>query len=256
VDSVRGHLDEFATSIRGVVVATEEGSKAANQVLRQSRSTQEAIVELREALSDTAQASREISLATEEQRSASDQAVLTMKEVSEVIQRIADGLAQYTSVAERLDQLALSIQLLTQSFRIDSPHSLKHLLFRWQERLRDYSGNLEAVESLLQELLQECPYLELVYVVDLSGSMVSFVVNREMVGDRELPGTVAVGDSYADRPWFRAVAQDHRSAVTPIYDSLMTGERCFTIAVEVNRQDGRTMGVLGVDVNVRNWTNI
>ena len=212
VDSVRTHLDEFASSIRGVVVATEEGSKAANQVLHQSHSTREAIAQLREALSETAQASREISLATEEQRTASDQVVLTMKEVAEVVQRIADSLVQYTGVAERLDQLALSIQLLTQSFRIDSPHSLKHLLLRWQDRLQDYSGNLEAVEGSLQELLEECPFLELVYLVDLSGSMVAFMVNRELVGDRELPGSVAVGQSYADRPWFQAVARDHRSA--------------------------------------------
>jgi methyl-accepting chemotaxis protein len=256
VDSVRTHLDEFASSIRGVVVATEEGSKAARQVLHQSQSTQEAIAQLREALAETAQASREISLATEEQRTASDQVVLTMKEVAEVVQRIAESLVQYTGVAERLDQLALSIQLLTQSFRIDSPHSLKNQLFRWQERLRDYSGNLEAVEGFLQELLEECPFLELVYLVDLSGSMVSFVVNRELVGDRELPGSVAVGQSYADRPWFQAVARDHRSAVTPIYDSLMTGDRCFTIAVAVEQSSGDMMGTLGVDVNVRNWTKI
>jgi len=256
VDSVRTHLDEFDGSIRGVVVATEEGSKAADQVLEGSKNTQGAIVQLRSALSDTAKAAREISLATQEQRTASDQVVLTLREVSEVVQRIADGLAQYTGAADRLNQLALSIQLLTQSFRIESEHSLKHNLAQWTDRLRDYSGNLEAVEGVLEDLLEKCPYLELIYLVDLAGSMISFVANRDLIGDREHPGSTAVGQNYADRPWFQAVVRDRRAAVTPIYDSLLTGDPCFTIAVAIRNAEDEMVGTLGVDVNLRNWTKI
>ncbi len=54
VDSVRRLLDGFSGSLRSVVVATEEGSKSADQVLEQSRSTQDAIEQLRSALADTA----------------------------------------------------------------------------------------------------------------------------------------------------------------------------------------------------------
>ena len=256
VDTVRSHLDEFAGSIRGVVVATEEGSKAANQVLEGSQHTREAIAQLRSALADTAGAAREISLATQEQGTASDQVVLTLREVSEVVQRIADGLGQYTGAAERLNQLALSIQLLTQSFRIESEHSLKHHLARWTDRLRDHSGNLEAVGGVLEDLLEECPYLELAYLVDLAGSMISFAANRDLVGDREHPGSAAVGQNYSDRPWFRALSRDRRAAVTPIYESLLTDDPCFTIAIAVRDADGEMIGTLGVDVNLLNWTKI
>ena len=256
VDSVRSHLDEFAGSIRGVVVATEEGTKAAQQVLHQSRASEDAITALRTALADTAQAAREISLATEEQRTASDQVVMTLREVSEVVQRIADGLSEYTGASDRLNYLALSIQLLTQSFRIESQHSLKHELSKWTGRLRDFTGNLEAVEGLLEELLQECSFVELAYLVDLSGSMISFVVNRELVKDRELPGSVSVGQSFAERAWFQAVAREERSAVTPIYDSLLTGDACFTIAVAVHDDANVLVGTLGIDVNLLNWTEI
>lgn len=256
VDSVRTHLDEFAGSIRSVVVATEEGSKEAHQVLEGSKNTQEAISELRGALADTATAAREISLATQEQRTASDQVALTLREVSDVVQRIADGLAQYTGAADSLNQLALSIQLLTQSFRIDSEHSLKHSLAQWTHRLRDCFGNLEVVAGVLEELLENSPYLELVYLVDLAGSMVSFAANRNLIGDREHPGSAAVGQNYADRPWFQAVARDRRAAVTPIYDSLLTGDPCFTIAMAVRGADGEMIGTLGIDVNLLNWTKI
>ena len=256
VDSVRSHLDEFAGSIRGVVVATEEGTKAAHQVLEGSKHTREAIAQLRNALADTARAAREISLATQEQGTASDQVVLTLREVSEVVQRIADGLGQYTGAAERLNELALSIQLLTQSFRIESEHSLKHHLARWTDRLRDHSGNLEAVGGVLEDLLEDCPYLELAYLVDLAGSMISFAANRDLVGDREHPGSAAVGQNYADRPWFQALSRDGRAAVTPIYESLLTDDPCFTIAIAVRDADGEMVGTLGVDVNLLNWTKI
>jgi methyl-accepting chemotaxis protein len=256
VDSVRTHLDEFGGAIRGVVVATEQGSKAAGQVLEESRSTQGAITQLRSAIADTARAAREISLATQEQRSASDQVVLTLREVREVVQRIADGLGQYTAASDRLNQLALSIQLLTQSFRIESQHSLKHQLSQWADRLRDYSANLEAVEGILEDLVEESPYLELIYMVDRAGSMIAYAVNRRSVGDREMPGGVAVGQSYADRPWYQAVIREQRSVVTPIYDSLLTGDPCFTIAVELRNDDREMIGALGVDVNLLDWTSI
>lgn len=256
VESVRQLLDGFSESIRSVVVATEEGSKSAVQVLEQSRSTQDAIEQLRSALADTAGAAREISLATDEQRTASNQVVLTLREISEVIQRTADSFQQFTSSAERLSGLALSIQLLTQSFRTDSGHSLKNQVLGWSDRLRDSTANLEVVEGVLADVVRNFPYIELAYLVDTSGSMVAFEVNRKVVEDHRLKVTVSPGQAYADRPWFQAVSRDQRTAVTPPYVSLLTDDRCFTIAAAVRNRSGAMIGILGVDVNVRSWTSI
>ncbi len=256
VESVRTLLEEFTDAIRAVVVATEEGSKAAEQVLEMSRATAATIDHLSGALIDTSRQSREISLATQEQQTASDQVVMTLKEVSEVIQRMAEGLKQFTGAADSLNRVALAIQLLTQSFRIDSPHSLKHQVLRWGEGLRNFASNLEAAEGVLQDLLDACPYVELAYLVDANGAMVAFRVNRDLVGERSRKSTVSVGQVFADRPWFQAVKRDARTALTPLYESIMTGDVCFTIAAAVVDLDGRMAGTLGVDVNVRNWTRI
>ena len=256
VDSVRQLLDGFSGSLRSVVVATEEGSKSAIRVLEQSRSTQDAIEQLRSALADTAVAAQEISLATDEQRTASDQVVLTLREISEVIQRTADSFQQFTSSAERLGNLALSIQLLIQSFRIDSVHSLKHQAIGWSERLRDSTANIEVVEGVLADVVRNYPYIEIAYLVDTSGSMVAFEVNRVVVDDHRVKLTVTAGQAYADRPWFQAVSRDQRTAVTPPYVSLLTDDRCFTIAAAVQNRSGAMIGILGVDVNVRSWTSI
>jgi methyl-accepting chemotaxis protein len=255
-ESVRSLLDEFSGAIRGMVVATEEGSKAADHVLQRSRSTESAIHQLSSALADTARTAREISLATQEQRTASDQVVLTLKEVSEVIQRMADGLKQFTGTADRLNQLALSIQLLTQSFRIDSPHSLKHMAIGWAHKLTDFTSNLEAVEGCLHEIIRACPFLEFVFLADHRGIMVAFVVNRDLVGERELPGSIGVGQSYAERPWFQAVVREERTALTPLYESLLTGDQYFSMAATIKDPHGKLAGMIGLDVNVRNWTRI
>ena len=256
VDSVRTLLEDFSEAIRAVVVATEEGSKSAAHVLRQSRSAEESIEALSSALADTARTAREISLATQEQRTASDQVVLTLREVSEVIQRMADGLKRFSGTAERLNHLALSIQLLTQSFRLDSPHSLKHRVLAWCRSIGDFAGNLEAVEARLRQLLADLPYAELVYVVDAQGTMAAFVINDALVPEEAIQSSVTVGQVYADRPWFQAVSRHRRTAVTPLYESLLTGDQCFTIAAAVEDFEGAMVGALGIDVNVRNWTRI
>jgi len=256
IESVRTLLEEFSGAIRAVVVATEEGSTAAMQVERQSRSSEEAIEQLRRALADTAQAAREISLATQEQRGASDQVVVTLREVSEVIQRMAASQRQFSGTAEQLNHLALSIQLLAQSFRVESTHSLKHRVMEGAAGLASTVGKPEAVERHVQDVLLAHPYAEMVYLVDQDGVMMAFAVNPDLVQGGELPAAVKVGRSYADRPWFQAVRRDGRTAVTPLYDSLFTGEPCFSIASPVADLDGRSVGTLGLDVNVRNWTRI
>jgi len=256
VDSIRVLLDEFSSAIRSMVVAIEEGSKSATDVLERSRAAEAAIEELRRALEATARTAKEISLATEEQRTASDQVVMTLREVSEVIQRMASGLNQFSGAAERLNHLALSIQLLSQSFRLESVHSLKHQALTLSEGLADLSSNLEAVEGRLEDGLRALPYVELIYLVDTRGGMVAYVANRDVIGDERMPGSVTVGQVYAERPWFQAVMRTGRTAVTPLYESLLTGDPCFTIAAGVHDEEGRMVGVLGLDVNARNWTRI
>lgn len=255
VESVRSLLEEFSSTIRATVVATEEGSKEAARVLERSRAAAHAIEELRSALADTARTAKETSLATEQQRTASDQVVLTLKEVSQVIQRMAEGLKHFSGTAERLNQLALNIQILTQSFRLDAPRSLKHLSDRWAAELGSRAGQWDTAELQLSELVAQHPFVEVAFLADASGSMVAFSANREWTGGRAATH-VSVGMALQDRPWFATVIREGRPILTPMYDSLLTGGRCFTVASPVRDTQGKLVGVLGVDVNARSWTKI
>jgi len=256
VDSVRRLLDDFTGSLRDMVAATDEGRDAASGVLEQARAAAQAIEKLRGALGETAQASQEISLATNEQRSASDQVVTALREISSVVQRTAEGLQELSATADELDDLGLAIQLLTQSFRLRSPRSLKNVFMDWGQRVAGFEAHGEAARGILEQLVEEHPYVEFAYLVDREGVMVAFAANDSLIGDRQLPEGVGVGRVFAERPWFRGVVREGVAMVTPPYESLVTGMECFTVAVAVDGEGQEPEGVLGVDINVGSWADI
>jgi methyl-accepting chemotaxis protein len=255
VESVRNLLDEFAASIRATVVATEEGGKEAERVLDRGRDAAAAIEELRDASSDTARVAREISLATQQQNAASDEVVLTLKEVSHVVQRMADGLKHFSGTADRLNQLGLAIQMLAQSFHLDSPHSLKHLAESWAAAVRRRLGNWEAIERLLDELVHQKSYIECLYFFDGKGNQVALAVNRHVIGEREVPAAVKAGEGFSERIWYKSATREGRTILTPLFNSLLSGELIFTAATPVFDR-GELIGILGLDVNVDNWAKI
>jgi methyl-accepting chemotaxis protein len=255
VDSVRSLLDEFSGSIRATIVATEEGSKEAGRVLERSRSASSAIGSLRSAAGDTARVARQISLATQQQNAASDEVVMTLREVSQVVQRMTGGLKQLSSTADRLNRLGLTIQLLAQSFQLDSPRSLKHLVEAWAEELARVTDP-EAMTQQLDERVQATTYVEVAYVVDLRGYTVAWTRHRQAAG-AGLAGVERAREvDMRQRPWYRGVERSGRSILTPPYRSFQSAETCFTAAAPMRDAKGDFAGVLGIDVNVVGWTRI
>jgi len=168
---------------------------------------------------------------------------------------MADSLRHFSDTADRLNHLGLGIQMLAQSFHLDSPHSLKHMAERWAGLVKRRLGSWEAIERLLNELVVEQPYVECLYFYDGRLGQVALTVNRELLGDREVPPTVKEGQGFSDRPWYRAAVQEGRTILTPLFPSLLSGQPIFTTASPVY-DGGRLAGVLGLDVNVDSWTKI
>ncbi|HVT58778.1 MAG TPA: methyl-accepting chemotaxis protein [Thermoanaerobaculia bacterium] len=255
VESVRGLLDEFAASIRATIVATEEGGKEASRVLERSRTAATAIGELRRASGDTSRVARQISLATQQQNAASAEVVMTLREVSQVVQRMTGGLRELSATSDRLNALGLTIQLLAQSFHLESPRSLKHLVEEWAALLEpiDPAGRQEALDALVRQT----HFVDLAYWVDERGVMSALAVNPEMIGSRprlELAQLQEV--DLRRRPWFRNVERERRTAITSPYRSILTGEHCFTVGACLAAPEGGFGGVLGLDINVTGWTRI
>jgi methyl-accepting chemotaxis protein len=256
VESVRNLLDEFASSIRATIVATEEGSKEASRVLERSRTAAVAIEELRGASADTSRVARQISLATQQQNAASDEVVMTLREVSLVVQRMTGGLKNLSSTADRLNTLGLEIQLLAQSFHLDSPRSLKHLVETWARKLEGLPGVAEK-EAALEGLVRDAPFVELGYLMGLDGSTLVLSFNQNLLDERQrsLAEEVRKTDVRV-RPWFKAVARHWRTTLIPPYESMQNSEACFTVCTPLLNPDGSVSAVLGIDINVTGWTRI
>jgi methyl-accepting chemotaxis protein len=255
VESVRHLLDEFAGSIRATIVATEEGGKEAIRVLERSRAAAAAIAELRHASGDTSRVARQISLATQQQNAASDEVVMTLREVSLVVQRMTGGLKELSATSDRLNALALAIQLLAQSFHLESPRSLKHLVEGWAAR----AGGAPAAgrQELLEELVREAQFVDLAYWVDERGYIGALAVNPATLGARPVLDLAQLQEmDMRRRPWFRAAERERRTGITPPYQSIVTGEHCFTVCACLGRPDGAFGGVLAIDINVTGWTRV
>jgi len=198
---------------------------------------------------------RQISLATQQQNAASDEVVMTLREVSQVVQRMTGGLKQLSSTADRLNRLGLTIQLLAQSFHLDSPRSLKHLVDGWAEELSALP-DAEAVERRLDELVQANGYVEVGYLVDTRGYTVAWTSNRQMSGKSFIGVEKAREFDMRQRPWYRAVERSRRAIITPPYRSLQSEDICFSACAPVAGAGGDFAGVLWIDVNVVGWTRI
>jgi len=84
---------------------------------------------------------------------------------------------------------------------------------------------------------------------------VALSVNRRLIGDREVPVGVRAGEGFGDRPWYKAAVREGRTVLTPLFESLISGQPIFTAATPLY-EGGQLTGVLGLDVNVDSWTKI
>ncbi|MEO8504905.1 MAG: methyl-accepting chemotaxis protein [Acidobacteriota bacterium] len=252
-NSVRSLLDDFGASVRATVVATAEGGGQAAQVLEHAQAGALAIDDLRAAAVAAAGAAREVSSATHEQEAAAGEVVATLREASSVVQQIAEGLRRFSETSGRLQALGLDTQLMAQTLRLASDHSLKHVVENWLEVLRPRLGNWSAIEGLLEDFVVRLPYVECVYYYETDGGRTMLVVNRQILGDRSLPTAVMEGIGFTERPWYKMAVASGRAVLTPPYESTLSHELIVVAAVPA-LQDGRLLGVLGLDVNVDAWT--
>ncbi len=110
-------------------------------------------------------------------------------------------------------------------------------------------GDVGRAEAFLRETLQRDPRFELFYLVGSDGTQLSENVFAEGLGGGD-KGASCKGRNWAQRPWFRAVAEQLASHITPVYRSSATDAFCFTVSVPVFTANGQLQRVLGADVRL------
>ena len=216
-------------------------------MLERSRAAAAAIEELRGASGDTSRVARQISLATQQQNAASDEVVMTLREVSLVVQRMTGGLKNLSSTADRLNSLGLEIQLLAQSFHLDSPRSLKHLVEDWARRL----------ESARRRCREGAGARRAGAATRRSSSSATYrarrharwrcAFNQDLLDERPaLAGRQGARDGRAHRaPGSRRCRGTGATTLIPPYESMQNSEACFTVCTPVRDGDGSVSGGAG-----------
>ncbi len=260
VASVRSQVEEFASAIRSTVVATEEGGKEAARVLEEARAATGALATLRASLRASSEAAQQISSVTRQQTSATEEVLSTLRELHQVVERMSRDLSQLSATSGRLRGVGLDLQLLAQTFHLDSPRSLKRMVHSWAARVPASAGSSAIGEGSAQELIDElvgaAPFVECGCIVDPTGKVVATQIARDLRETSAEALQELRRRNLADRPWFRKAMESSRAVVTPPQRSVMSGEPCIMVAIARCDASGKPVAVVQFDVNVRHWTEI
>jgi isopropylmalate/homocitrate/citramalate synthase len=127
-----------------------------------------------------------------------------------------------------------------------------HIIERVIEEPGMRSMDSTQMEPILQSMVDEYPYLQYVYVVDIHGKKVTRTICQPI--DQAKFAKVPVGEDYSDRSWFIEPLKDGKIHVTDLYSSRHTGALCITLSGPIRSEAGEIRGILGFDIRFEDLT--
>lgn len=120
-----------------------------------------------------------------------------------------------------------------------------HLVERLTEMPEFKRMDVPAMESILQKMADENPFIQYCYVTDLNGMKVT----RNITQRTEAAKYKDFGkESFADREWFTEPLKNGKPHVTGLYTSKLTKALCITVSDVIENDQGDIVGVLGIDI--------
>jgi hypothetical protein len=110
----------------------------------------------------------------------------------------------------------------------------------------------EQMEPVLQSLVDEYPYMQFAYVVDIRGTKITRNICQAV--DQSKYENVGVGENYSNRSWFIEPLKDGKIHVTDLYSSKHTGALCITLSGPIRNDVGEIKGILGMDIRFEDLT--
>jgi isopropylmalate/homocitrate/citramalate synthase len=121
-----------------------------------------------------------------------------------------------------------------------------HIIERVIEESGMKSMDPKLMEPILQSLVDEYPYIQFAYVVDIRGTKITRNICQAV--DQAKYENVGVGENYSNRSWFIEPLKDGKIHVTDLYSSKITGALCITVSGPVRNETGEIRGILGLDI--------
>jgi len=105
----------------------------------------------------------------------------------------------------------------------------------------------KVIVPVLQDFLDENPFLQFVYVVDVNTGK-KITPNIAHIEDRALYEKAGMDFDYSDRPWFKNPIKTGKVFVSDLYTSRITNRLCVTVSGPVRNKKEELVGVLGADL--------
>jgi len=124
------------------------------------------------------------------------------------------------------------------------------------ERVIEESGmkamTASQMEPILQSLVDEHPYIQFAYGVNMQGTKVTRNICQAV--DQAKYEHVGMGENYSNRSWFIEPLKDGKVHVTDLYSSKITGALCITVSGPIRNEVGEIKGILGLDIRFEDLT--
>jgi len=127
-----------------------------------------------------------------------------------------------------------------------------HIIERVIEESGMKSMDPGQMEAILQSLVDDYPYLQYVYVVNIHGIKITRTICQPV--DQAKYAHVGIGEDYSDRPWFIEPLKDGKIHVSDLYSSKHTGALCITLSGPIRNETGEIRGILGMDIRFEDLT--
>jgi methyl-accepting chemotaxis protein len=115
---IRGILNELQKATSAAVMATEQGSKAVENGVRQSKLSGEAIRSLSESIAGAAQAAVQIVASSQQQVIGMDQIGIAMENINQAGAETAASMRQAQTAAQNLNELGLNLRKMVDYYKM------------------------------------------------------------------------------------------------------------------------------------------
>jgi isopropylmalate/homocitrate/citramalate synthase len=127
-----------------------------------------------------------------------------------------------------------------------------HIIERVIEEPGMKAMTAEQMEPILQSLVEEHPYIQFAYVVNMHGTKITRNICQAV--DQAKYENVGVGENYSSRSWFIEPLRNGKIHVTDLYSSKITGALCITVSGTIRNEVGEIRGILGLDIRFEDLT--
>jgi len=121
-----------------------------------------------------------------------------------------------------------------------------HLAEDLAEREEIRSMRPKVMEPVLQQALDNYPFIQFMYVTNLEGRKITRNITH--IVDRAKYAEMKLDEDLSNRPWFIEPIKSGKVFVSDFYTSRFTGALCITVSVPVRNENDEIQGILGMDI--------